>query len=295
MSGTYKQEISATKNLPGCLIVLLDQSGSMAEQFGADKRSKAVAAARAVNTALESLVDQCIKGESLRDDIHVGVIGFGGKAAQDFLWGGSGPGGLLTVSELEAKAQFEEIETDEDDGTGKLKVEKRSKWFDPFQIGCRRASMDLAFKLAVKKLTSWVDQFPNSFPPIVFVITGGGADDRAQAEKLAGIIKQVQTTNGAALLCICHVVPPTDSAFPTDEAQVSDLNGKWLFKLASEMPDHIVRYGTLIGLQTRRGSRCYVTVRVAGKFSRLLSSAANNSEWENPWAIYGSDGGEPAR
>ena len=36
MAGTYKQEISATKNLPACLIVLLDQSGSMAEQFGAD-------------------------------------------------------------------------------------------------------------------------------------------------------------------------------------------------------------------------------------------------------------------
>ena len=72
MAGTYKQEISATKNLPGCLIVLLDQSGSMAEQFGADKRSKAVAAARAVNSALDVLIGMCVKGETTRDYYHVG-------------------------------------------------------------------------------------------------------------------------------------------------------------------------------------------------------------------------------
>ena len=129
MAGTYKQEISATKNLPGCLIVLLDQSGSMAEQYGADKRSKAVAAARAVNTALEALVDQCTKGESVREYFHVGIIGYGTNAAAELLGGGSGPAGLLTASELETKAQVEEIETEEDDGTGKLKVERRSKWF----------------------------------------------------------------------------------------------------------------------------------------------------------------------
>ena len=171
MSGTYKQEISATKNLPGCLIVLLDQSGSMAEQFGADKRSKAVAAARAVNTALESLVDQCTKGESVRDYFHVGVIGYGTNAAQELLGGGSGPAGLLTASELESKAQVEEIETDEDDGTGKLKVEKRSKWFDSVNSG--GTPMDDAFQQAAEKLKQWVAKYPNSFPPMVLNITDG--------------------------------------------------------------------------------------------------------------------------
>ena len=271
MSGTYKQEISATKNLPGCLIVLLDQSGSMTEQFGADKRSKAVAAARAVNTALEELVDSCTKGESVRDYFHVGVIGYGTNAAQELLGGGSGPAGLLTTSELESKAQVEEIETDEDDGTGKLKVVKRNKWFDSVNSG--GTPMDDAFQQAAEKLKQWVAKYPNSFPPMVLNITDGEANVPEAAEAAAKALRTVSTSDGETLLFNCHISVGGSAAveYPTSDLGLPDDHSKWLFRISSDIPDVMVANAQASGLSAvTTGSRGFVYNATAGKLVKFL-------------------------
>ena len=271
MAGTYKQEISATKNLPGCLIVLLDQSGSMSEQFGADKRSKAVAAARAVNTALEALVDQCTKGESVRDYFHVGIIGYGTNAAVELLGGGSGPAGLLTSSELESKAQVEEIETEEDDGTGKLKVERRSKWFDPVHAG--RTPMEDAFRMASDKLRDWVGKYPNSFPAIVLNITDGEANVPEAAEIAAQALQKVSTSDGDTLLFNCHISAGGAAAveYPTSDMGLPDDHSKWLFRISSDIPDVLVSNAQAAGLSVvTAGSRGFVYNATAGKLVKFL-------------------------
>ncbi len=271
MAGTYKQEISATKKLPGCLIVLLDQSGSMSEQFGADKRSKAVAAARAVNTALEAVVDQCTKGESVRDYFHVGVIGYGTNAAVELLGGGSGPGGLLTSSELEAKAQVEEIETEEDDGTGKLKKERRSKWFDPVYAG--GTPMDDAFKLAADKLKEWVEKYPNSFPPMVLNITDGEPNVPEAAESGAQVLQKVSTSDGDTLLFNCHISATGATAieYPSADLGLPDDHSKWLFRISSDIPDVLVGNAQAAGLSAvTPGSRGFVYNATAGKLVKFL-------------------------
>jgi uncharacterized protein YegL len=271
MSGTYKQEISATKNLPGCLIVLLDQSGSMSEQFGIDKRTKAVAAARAVNTALESLVDQCTKGESVRDYFHVGVIGYGTNAAVELLAGGSGPAGLLTTSELETKAQVEEIETEEDDGTGKLKKERQNKWFD--QVCAGGTPMDDALKIACDKLKEWVGKYPNSFPPIVLNITDGETNVPEAAESAAQALRQICTSDGDTLLFNCHISATGAAAieYPASDMGLPDDYSKWLFRISSDIPDSMVSNAQAAGLSVvTAGSRGFVYNATAGKLVKFL-------------------------
>lgn len=271
MAGTYKQEISATKNLPGCLIVLLDQSGSMAEQFGKDKRSKAVAAARAVNMALEVLVESCQKGESVRDYFHVGVIGYGKNSAQDLLAGGSGPAGLLTTSELETKAQVEKIETEEDDGTGKLKVVNQNKWFDPVCDG--GTPMEGAFKIASEKLKEWAAKYPNSFPPIVLNITDGEPNNPDQAESEAQVLRQISTSDGDALLFNCHITATGETPidYPSSDLGLSDDRAKWLFKISSEIPEKLISNANATGLSSvTSGSRGFVYNATAGKLVKFL-------------------------
>ncbi|HEY3852911.1 MAG TPA: vWA domain-containing protein [Verrucomicrobiae bacterium] len=270
MPGTYKQQISASKNLPGCLVLLLDQSGSMSEQFGADKRSKAVAAARAVNTALEELVDQCTSGESVRNYFHVGVIGYGAKAAQELLGGGSGPAGLLTTSELESKAQIEEIEKDEDDGTGKLKIEKRSKWFDPVYSG--GTPMDEALKLATEKLQKWVATYPNSFPPIVLNITDGEPNEPKPAELAAQGLRQVCTNDGDTLLFNCHISASGLAAikYPTSDQALPDEQSKWLFSISSDIPDSMLKKAQDAKLEVVPGSRGFVYNAAGGQLIKFL-------------------------
>ena len=270
MAGTYKQEISATKNLPGCLIVLLDQSGSMAEQFGADKRSKAVAAARAVNSALDVLIGMCVKGETTRDYYHVGVIGYSNNAAQELLGGGSAPAGLLTTSELEGKSQAERIELDEDDGTGKLKVVERPKWFDPACSG--GTPMDDAFKMACDKLKEWVAKYPDSFPPIVMNITDGEANVPDAAEAVAQELQKISTSDGDALLFNCHISATGAAAveYPTSDLGLPDDHSKWLFRLSSEIPEPMLKNAKDAKLELVTGSRGFVYNATAGKLVKFL-------------------------
>jgi len=273
MAGTYKQEISATKNLPMCLVVLLDQSGSMAEQFGADKRSKAVAAARAVNTALAEMMAPCTKGEKFRDYYHIGVIGYGANAAQDLLGSGSAPGGLFTPGELDSKAGKERIQLDEDDGTGKLKVVERAKWFDPVCAG--GTPMEDAFQQATEKLKQWVAKYPNSFPPILMNITDGEANVPEAAEAAAQALRQISTNDGEALLFNCHL---SATGAPTVEYPVSDINlpddhSKWLFRISSDIPETMVKNAQKTGLSAvTTGSRGFVYNATAAKLIRFLET-----------------------
>ena len=79
----YTAEISRTN--PTCFLLLVDQSGSMAEPFGGESgKSKAEGVAEAVNRLLQTLVARCAKGEHILDRYYVGVIGYGGEVRLGF-------------------------------------------------------------------------------------------------------------------------------------------------------------------------------------------------------------------
>jgi len=74
----YSAELSRTN--PTALIVLIDQSSSMAEPFGVQTdKPKADGVADGINRLLQNLVLKCAKGDGIRDCFHVGVIGYGGR------------------------------------------------------------------------------------------------------------------------------------------------------------------------------------------------------------------------
>lgn len=300
MADNYKQYMSLARGTPGCLIVLLDQSAAMAEGLG-DRFTKAACAASKADSVLEQVLDQCTKGDRLRDDIDVGVIGFGNGLTEDLLGQGGEPGGLLTVNELESRARIEEYVTDEDDGTGKLLVRKRSTWFSPRTAGSTLLAP--AIDAAAAKVGTWVAAYRTSYPPIILIITGGHIADKAAAEKSAASLKRMGTSDGAVLVFVCHVssLESLETEFPSGERSLSDEQAKWLaFSLASEMPKRMTRYGRSMGLPIHHRARGYVTPIGVFKFARLLSAAANNSEWSSPffddrWELGEGDANEQER
>ena len=77
----YSAEISRTN--PACVLVLVDQSGSMDEPFaGQEDKKKSEGVADAVNRLLQNMVLKCAKADGVRDYFHVGVIGYGGARHQ---------------------------------------------------------------------------------------------------------------------------------------------------------------------------------------------------------------------
>src|SRR6185369_18053159 len=74
----YSAEISRTR--PACVLILVDQSGSMDEPFaGMSEKKKSEGVADAVNRLIQNLVLKCAKADGVRDYFHVGVIGYGAK------------------------------------------------------------------------------------------------------------------------------------------------------------------------------------------------------------------------
>ena len=168
----YTAEIS--RNNPSCFLFLIDQSGSMADNFpGEVPKKKADGVADAINKLLQNLVIRCAKEEGVRDYFYVGVIGYGATVGPSFSGSLAGKE-LVAVSEIaNSPARIEERVKKVDDGAGGL-VDQKVKfpiWFEPTANG--GTPMCQALGNAKSILQKWMGQHPNSFPSVVIHITDG--------------------------------------------------------------------------------------------------------------------------
>src|SRR5947209_1817551 len=100
MGLSYTAEISRGK--PTCVILLLDQSRSMADRFGEHSQSKGQFVADVVNRTLHDLVIRCTRTEEVRNYYYVSVIGYGKTVASAF--GGELSGQTnVPISQIAAK------------------------------------------------------------------------------------------------------------------------------------------------------------------------------------------------
>jgi hypothetical protein len=95
----YAAEISRAN--PSCFLFLIDQSGSMADPFGAGESRKRTAdgVADAINHLLRELVLKCSRTEGVWDYYHVGVLGYGTQIGSAF-------GGSLAGRDLGERADI---------------------------------------------------------------------------------------------------------------------------------------------------------------------------------------------
>src|SRR6266436_1197956 len=169
----YTAEISRTN--PSCFLFLIDQSGSMAETFGAQPdKKKAEEVATAINRLLQTLVLRCAKGHEVLNRFHVGVIGYGHTTVGSAFGGALAGQTLVPIAKVAANPLRVELRTKKvDDGSGGL-TEQQSKfpvWLDPVANG--QTPMCRAFDLAWNSINDFVGQYPDCFPPIVINITDG--------------------------------------------------------------------------------------------------------------------------
>src|SRR5271167_1213792 len=96
---TYAAEISRSN--PSCILLVIDQSGSMEDPFGTgSNKKKADGLADAINRLLQNLVIKCAKSEGIRDYYNVGVVGYGGKGIAPAFSGTLTGRDLVPISEI---------------------------------------------------------------------------------------------------------------------------------------------------------------------------------------------------
>ncbi|MBL8796181.1 MAG: VWA domain-containing protein [Planctomycetia bacterium] len=253
----YKAEISRSN--PSCFIFLIDQSESMTEVLPDQGKSKAEALADATNRLLQTLVLRCVRGETVLDRFHVGVIGYGSKVASAL--GGPLEGRKLApLSELaQNPLRVEQRTRKAPDGAGGL-IEQSFRfpiWFDAVADGMTPmcGAIDLAWSYVVEFL-QW---YPHCYPPLIINLTDGRPSD-GNPEPHAATVRSLGSSDGNVLLFNCHLSIHAKQAieFPDREADLPDNFAKMLFKMSSPLPLPMRETAKRDGFKVGEGSRGFM-------------------------------------
>lgn len=233
----YTAEISRTH--PSCFLFLIDQSGSMSDNFVSIQKSKSSAVADAINKMLQQMVIKCAKSEGIRDYYHVGVIGYGKDGAKPAFAGAISGRELVPISEIaNTPARVEERTKKVSDGAGGL-IDTTIKfpiWFDSIHEG--GTPMNEAFNKANQIIDGWLADHPDCFPPVVINITDGESTDGSPLEEMR-ILTGKSSSDGNIILFNVHASARATNqiSFCGSSTSLPDQYAELLFEGASILPD----------------------------------------------------------
>lgn len=261
----YTADISRAN--PACFLFLIDQSGSMAGALaGQPGQRKMDQASDAINRILDTVSQRCSQGMDIRDYFHIGILGYntdpsGNPVITSVLPGTTSEQPFLLISQVVDVADVEERQVRESDGAGGLvEVSRRFPvWLRPHaEYG---TPMRTALQTATHALGAWIEEHPNSFPPIAINVSDGAASD-GDPEDEARRIMGLQTSDGNALLFNVHLseVAATPVQYPDNEGVLpqDDDYALTMFRISSPLPESSRNQATSMDLPVNENSRGYV-------------------------------------
>jgi len=240
-------------------MLLVDQSearSSLSDDLPAVAR-RAEYIADATNSLLKELVIRCCKGR-VQYYFDVGVIRYGEAVGPAFT-GPLAQRDFIPINEVaEHPARIEDRTKKEDDGAGGL-VEVKTRfaiWFDPVAHGDR--PMCGALSYARNILVDWVQNHPDSFPPMVFNIVGGEPTDGDPIGPTQELMN-LKTRDGNVLVLNCYVNPsvPWVSLFPSSDQELGDAFARRLFRMSSILPSEFVEEMRRLEYAISYGARAF--------------------------------------
>jgi hypothetical protein len=255
----YSAEIS--RNNPSCFLFVIDQSGSMSDNYVSVGKPKSEALADVINRMLQQLVIKCAKSEGVRDYYNVGVIGYGANGVGPVFGGSLSGKNLVPISEIANNpARIEERTKRVSDGAGGLvdTLVKFPIWFDPTANG--GTPMTEAFRKANTIIADWLSSNPNCFPPVVIHITDGESTDGDPTEEMNKLTSQA-SNDGNVILFNLHTNAKSVNpiSFPGPEVQLPDIYSEKLFNGASHLPTFMRNVAAQeFGLNLSDGAKAFV-------------------------------------
>lgn len=252
----YSRKI--TRATPGCIIFLVDQSGSMKDGIAGSLRPKAQVLATAINRFIANLTKECLKGEPRpRHYFDVSVIGYctdpeGRPIIRPAIQGKLAGRDLVSVVELYDNPLRVEMKEEEQDG--ELVTKKNYIWYEPMMQGGTPMTQGM---YRIHQIASeWVSRHPDSFPPIVIHITDGESTD-GDADQPAEALRGLATNDGPLLLFNCHLsdkdVPGL--LFPSSEYELPDDWSQSLFRMSSLLPEQCLAMARMKGFDVQPAAR----------------------------------------
>lgn len=264
----YRNTLSA--NHPGCIIFMIDQSGSMGAHWKGTEKSCAHGAAKAVNSIIGELVLRCMKGEEVSPRVKMGFFGYSNDSVD---WCAEGfphdSSGLVSIKDL---ADCDEQYLDEE-----------TEVFIPWIVN-DNAYGNTPMKEALSQIRDIADMFaqnnPDSFPPILINITDGIPTDMDESElpQLTETLKSISTSDGAALVWNIHISAEEGEAvlMPGSSDGIVNDYARYLFEASSELPETMANIGRQnYKMELDEGARCFAFNANATELTKLLVLASS--------------------
>ncbi|MFZ4434734.1 MAG: VWA domain-containing protein, partial [Microthrixaceae bacterium] len=243
---------------PACLIFLLDQSDSMRDPLGGDPdRPKHVALADILNGLLYEIVLRSVKSpqEGPRPYFAVAVVGYQTDPQATPIVG----------TALHPPLDQHDIVWTPDLAKNPLRVERRPApsgsgevttpiWIEPVAGG--GTPMCAAFDRAGLIAKSWIDSYPDSFPPIVINITDGESTD-GDPQALTQRLQSLRSSDGATLVFNLGLTETVANPvlFASTSANLPSVHAQSLFDMSSELPGFMVDAARSQGFEVQPGAR----------------------------------------
>lgn len=230
-----------TEQQRALFMLMIDQSGSMSEQWSVDtKLSKAQMVARVCNVTLTELVARCRDGSNYRHYFDIGVIGYSGRGVHSLL---PGAAWLLSPAQLAGSARGEErIEhTHRAPDGALLTLHSANKvWIEPSNEG--KTPMYGAFSKLLEIMLTWraSQKSLSVFPPTIINITDGEPTD-ATIGSLSELIERIRsngTQDGEPIIFNVHISSHNSQSiiFPEKLSELP-LEAELLYTLSSHLPE----------------------------------------------------------
>jgi TIR domain len=169
-------DVPMNSDLPGCLILLVDQSGSMNRRIAGTTIPKREAVADAVNGVLLEAVMQATGDKGVLHRFDIGVLGYGVGDEGVYSVFGKALAPINEIAEAAKPAQRRVVLRPDGQGGTVEEVVELPPWLDPVAKG--KTKMYEAFEHALAAAKKWTSSHPDSFPPIIINITDGGYTEK---------------------------------------------------------------------------------------------------------------------
>lgn len=252
MSNYSKQWSSAT---PGLLIILLDQSGSMLDDYEGSTRTSF--ASLAVNKVIDNIIQKNFDGEAPKNRCFISVIGYNHNVKE--LCSG-------WLKDLDASPlRYETLNKKQPDGTGGIVevVVKQPVWVEPIKDD-GATNMLGAFKLAKDLINQWTTDNPDRPSPVIINISDGvpyydGKAPRLCMQETVSLAKEIMSMSnddGNVLIFNAQIDMSSGTVrYPANRESVSQEEAQFLFDITSEIPDSYKLAAAKNELPVKDGSR----------------------------------------
>lgn len=222
---------------PGCIIIMLDKSGSMLNSFE-NGESRTVFSTKAVNRIIDNIIQKNFDGVKPKNRCFIAVIGYNHKVS-------TLAAGYL--SDLDANPlRVEQVQQKITDGAGGyITIDKNMPiWVEPTTED-GTTNMKGAFEMAKQLIDKWISDNPDSPAPVIINISDGvpyfnqlDVDVcQQQTIEVVNTIKAIDTEDGKVQIFNAMIGNGPKTVFPVNKSEVNSPEAEFLYDISTEIPD----------------------------------------------------------